>query len=816
MKLRGFENVDMFIERVEKFMEEYQRRRTLRNDDESESEEESEFGDGGVEMEDAPLLALPRRSVNPTAEDIEESDFDDDEVEFVRESPPSPPSRRHNLGAPIGNADVADLDDDEIDVMRELRQQYKSNAEDLQDASLLVSRLPQFEQQVDAAENETLPTAVQNGGVDNEERNSPPPIREDAGDAGNESLSSSSEDCNDNEEGLASPVGNDIHGRHNERNKPSSSNANNGNEQAANSLNVDLRPIEPRPAPFLLPAHLIPAQIPRTTPVRNRHHEEPSTASMQGKTYAEYDRFQEMASQRPWTRMPRRSTRIAGSRFSVTRSSTNTPATRTPETETPATTLPLFTPFVTSIDGALMSFDTKMKHESTRTSSIWETIIEKTKQFAPQPKPQKESSNPPATKLGGEKKDAEHPSQDKSSHVPSSSAAKSAIASTPGNKTIIPGIKVTASPTPLSNPAAGHAQPNTLSSNVFSQSNATVGSDPAMRKGLGESIIEKKKNAATNSSKPGQNNKASMAPAAKSGLGNSLLGRKKTNTDTNSPQSDQKLEASPAPKPQPNFGNNMLERKKRTTDANHSRPDQPTEAPLATASRPGLGNNMLEKKRNLASQPTPPIQLPSFGRQSVRQHTYVDDDVPCPKCGCKNPSFAPTCDGCNISLEDLNSRNSPPRSRARKYTDWNMRDDEDGVVTYTGSRHQMLRHYPTEMTGGAGPEDTMDDFGDLIPMSKEEMEDLLARRKAARFAHTNQRPDGSGKNEPYYDGLTEIIDPVEIKERAETAAWERRRVRRQDLTASYRLLQDLEKEKRERGEYFPDIWREATSVNKNE
>jgi hypothetical protein len=133
-----------------------------------------------------------------------------------------------------------------------------------------------------------------------------------------------------------------------------------------------------------------------------------------------------------------------------------------------------------------------------------------------------------------------------------------------------------------------------------------------------------------------------------------------------------------------------------------------------------------------------------------------------------------------------------------------MRDDEDSVVTYTGSRHQTLRHYPTEMTGGAGPEDTMDDFGDLIPMLKEEMEDLLARRKAARFAHTNQRPDGSRKNEPYYDGMTEIIDPVEIKERAETATWERRRVRRQDLTAWYRLLRDLEKEKRERGEYFPD------------
>jgi hypothetical protein len=294
-----------------------------------------------------------------------------------------------------------------------------------------------------------------------------------------------------------------------------------------------------------------------------------------------------------------------------------------------------------------------------------------------------------------------------------------------------------------------------------------------------------------------------------------MLEKKKTDTDTNSPQPDQKSKASPAPKPQPNFGNNMLERRKKTTNPNSSRPDQPTILPPDTAPKPGLSNNKLEKKKNIAGQPTPPTQLPSFGRQSLRQYTYVDDDVPYPKCGFKNPPFAPTCDGCNISLRDLNPRNSPPRSRARKppppprsharkFTDWEMRDDEDGVVTYTGSRHQTLRHYPTEMTGGAGPEDTMDDFGDIIPMSKEEMEDLLARRKEVRSAHTDQRPDGSRKNEPYNDGMTEIIDPVEIKERAETAAWERRRVRRQDLTAWYRLLQDLEKEKRERGEYFPD------------
>jgi hypothetical protein len=224
----------------------------------------------------------------------------------------------------------------------------------------------------------------------------------------------------------------------------------------------------------------------------------------------------------------------------------------------------------------------------------------------------------------------------------------------------------------------------------------TVGSDPATKKGLGDSILGKKKNAATNSSQQDQSNKGSMAPASKLGLGNNMLEKKKPNTDTNSPQPEQRSEASAAPKPQPNFGNNMLERKKKTTDANPSRPHQPTIAPSAPAPKPGLGNSMPEKKKKIASQPNPPTLPPLPGRQSVRQHTYVDDDIPCPQCGFKNPPFAPTCDGCNISLRDLDSRNPPPRSRAkkppppprsraRKYTDWDMRDDEDSVVTYTGS-----------------------------------------------------------------------------------------------------------------------------------
>jgi hypothetical protein len=423
--LTNSRNVDMFIERVEEFMQGYQGRRMPKNDDASESEEESEFGDGDVEMEDAPPLASPRRNLNPIGEDVEEGDLDDDEIEFVRENAPSPPPRRRNHIGPIGDTKFADLDDDETDVLRELRQWYNANVENLQDASSLISRLPRFAQQVDDVKSEARPTAVQNGGGDNEGRKSPPPVREDAGNEN--SSSSSSHNGSDNEGGPAPPVINDIDERHDENNQPSSSNSNR-NENGVNSSKANVRPIEPRPAPVLLPAHLIPAQIPRTTPVRNRHREEPSTASVQGRTYAEYDRFQEMASARPSPPITRRSTRIAGSRSSLTRSSsTRTPATRTPETEPLATTSSLFTPFVTSNEGAPMSFDKRTKHESTRNSSIWGTIIEKVKIFAPKPEQLEGSPKPPATKSGGEEEAAERPSQDKPFHVPSSSAARSAV-----------------------------------------------------------------------------------------------------------------------------------------------------------------------------------------------------------------------------------------------------------------------------------------------------------------------------------------------------------------------------------------------------
>jgi hypothetical protein len=271
-----------------------------KNDEEGESEEESEFGDGDVEMEDAAPLAPPRQNLNPTVEDVEEDDFDDDEVRAVRESASSPPSRRRNYRAPIGIVEFADLDDDEIDVARELRQQYNANAEDLLDASSLISRLPRFAQQVDDVENEARPTAVQNGGDDNEERKSPPPVREDAGDAGNENLPSSpSNDDSDNEEGPAPPVRNAVDGRHDESNQPSSSNSNR-DENCVNSSSAYLGPIEPRPALVLLPAHLKPARIPRTTPVRT------DIARSQAPRPYRVERMQSMIASKRWLRNVRR------------------------------------------------------------------------------------------------------------------------------------------------------------------------------------------------------------------------------------------------------------------------------------------------------------------------------------------------------------------------------------------------------------------------------------------------------------------------------------------------------------------------------
>jgi hypothetical protein len=288
--LRRIRNVNRFLERVERVLEEYSRRRNS-------EEGPHRHGNGDVEMEDMPLPTQPGRNFNLTVEDVEEDggiDLEEDEGEVIRENMRDPsPNRRHHQG-PLEHAEFVDLDDDESEVLMDLRQEYNAIVDDLEDFAMLQEQLPRFGQQDDAAGNEAPPPAVQSDGIGNGGADPPLPVRDDVEDGrnGNSSSSSSDDGSNNEEQGQAPPVRNSEH-------------------HGTNFSEADPGPIQPRPESVLLPAHLIPAQIMRLIPVRSRRRKTMSTTLEQDKTYAEYDRFQEMTSQHPSLLIPRRSARIA-------------------------------------------------------------------------------------------------------------------------------------------------------------------------------------------------------------------------------------------------------------------------------------------------------------------------------------------------------------------------------------------------------------------------------------------------------------------------------------------------------------------------
>jgi hypothetical protein len=249
--LRRIRNANRFPEHVERFMEEYSRRRNS-------EEGPGGHGNGGVEMEDVPLPTPPRRNFNPTVEDVEEEeeegiDLEEDEGEFIMDNMRDPsPHRRHHQG-PLEHAEFVDLDDDESEVLMDLRQEYNAIVDDLEDFAMLQEQLPRFGQQDDANGNEAPPQALQNDGSDFGGADPLLLVRDDVeGGRNGDSSSSSSDDGSDNEEGGQAPP------------------VRNSEDHGAISYEADPGPIQPRPESVLLPAHLIPAQVMRSTPVRSR------------------------------------------------------------------------------------------------------------------------------------------------------------------------------------------------------------------------------------------------------------------------------------------------------------------------------------------------------------------------------------------------------------------------------------------------------------------------------------------------------------------------------------------------------------------
>jgi hypothetical protein len=547
----------------------------------------------------------------------------------------------------------------EILVFMDLRQQYNAAVDELQNPATSKRRSLRSGQQVDAVENEASPPAVQNDGYNSRGGSPPsPPGRDDVNDGRNgKSSSSSSDDASDSEEkGQAPPL------RHSENHSSSSPEA-------------DLGPIEPRPESVLFPAHLIPAQITRSTQVRSRRRKPPSPTVAQGRTYAEYDRFQEEASQHPSQPEPRRSTRIAVLRSSATKSpSTEAPAgtrssattsqaprsftTRTPATVIPETTPSSFTP-LNMLKGAPASLDSPLKHEPTKTSSIWESIISKTA-WATNTEPVHKNTS--GTSL-----------ETKSVHDSSPSAAKSAPSSEPGSGVVVPKVHVFPStPKPSAQPGQ-----SALPQHDVSRSRATASPGPVPKKGYWESLIDKKKGTTKDFPRPEKNTTGSMAPARKSGLGNSILGKKKIGAVTDSSKADQRTKASPAPARKPGLGNNMLERKREKATTESSSTIRSTKAPSAPPSRSGLGNNMLERKKPPSSQQNAPPPLPPSSQQSTCLQAAMDNSVPCPNCTFRNAPLVLTCGACDASFTRVSSVARRGRPRAKKTADYIMFDDFD-------------------------------------------------------------------------------------------------------------------------------------------
>jgi hypothetical protein len=399
----------------------------------------------------------------------------------------------------------------------------------------------------------------------------------------------------------------------------------------------------------------------------------------QGRTYAEYDRFQEMTSQHSSLPMPRRSARIAVFKSSATKSSTTKssttkssttkslttlrPATRTPVTKIPATSPPLFTP----IAGAPISFESPSRHELTKTSSIWGTVIQRTISD-----PKASVTEPVQTRITSKTILPKESLQDSSP-----SAAKQAPSAELGSSVVVPKVKVTALSDTSPKPSALHGPP-AVSPNDVSRSHMTTGPGPLPKKGFWDSMLAKEKKSTTKDSlQPNEHTKASTAPTSGPGLGNSILGKKKNDTSVESSHPDQHTKAPPAPARKRGLGDNMLERKRHKTTTDSSNNIYTAISLLTPTLRPGLGNNTLEKKKPLSGQRiSAPPPLPS-SQQSTSRQTNVDNSIPCPNCTFRNALFVSTCGACDASFTHVSSIARRGRLRAKKPANYNMSDDDD-------------------------------------------------------------------------------------------------------------------------------------------
>jgi hypothetical protein len=306
------------------FMEEYEKRRQSRIDDESQFDSDNEshqYAGSEVEMEDAPPLPTPTRNYTATVEDAVENS-------------------------------LSDFDDVEIEDLMELRRQYHAGVHDLQNAAFIPENISgsmdKSKPTIPVAANESAGTETYNeailalvtdDGENNEVEYSMLPAREDLGEYDSQSSSSSDEGS------LYSPSaltrdGSDI-------GFSNAIDSNNDGNNLISSPESDTDDVQPPPAPVLFPSFLIPAQAPISIVAERRACKKRTPIQTWSKTYAEFDRLQSLISSSP---TPRKA-RYTALQSLVTSSS-------------------LFSPFP-MLNGLPISFDSPSAHEPTRTSLVW-------------------------------------------------------------------------------------------------------------------------------------------------------------------------------------------------------------------------------------------------------------------------------------------------------------------------------------------------------------------------------------------------------------------------------------------------------------
>jgi hypothetical protein len=138
--------------------------------------------------------------------------------------------------------------------------------------------------------------------------------------------------------------------------------------------------------------------------------------------------------------------------------------------------------------------------------------------------------------------------------------------------------------------------------------------------------------------------------------------------------------------------------------------------PAQPASNPGLGNSILVEKKNKHRNDYTSKQSSRPQGDLAAETKSSEEARVCPTCTLANAPSATYCEACDASFIV-----PPPRSHGSDYLEPTLTDDEDEPIMHIRSRRKSgRREAEDEMSAAAGPADTKDHHGNLLPTSKKE------------------------------------------------------------------------------------------------